>query len=87
MIASSPRGTGRPLPSELWGPRQVEERLRFYEEGIAPKKNITAMQEVIAKLPKKDEAEEDEAKPDKSEKKKKKKKKAEAEETAQEEVM
>lgn len=23
---------------------QVEERLRFYDEGIAPKKNITAMQ-------------------------------------------
>ena len=23
---------------------QVEDRLRFYEEGVAPKKNITAMQ-------------------------------------------
>ena len=23
---------------------QVEERLRFYDEGIAPQKNITAMQ-------------------------------------------
>ena len=29
---------------------QVEERLRFYDDGIAPKKNITAMQEAIATL-------------------------------------
>ena len=27
---------------------QVEERLRFYEEGIAPTKNSTAMQEALA---------------------------------------
>ena len=27
---------------------QVEERLRFYEEGVAPSKNVTAMQEAIA---------------------------------------
>jgi len=29
---------------------QVEERLRFYDEGVAPKKNITAMQEVIKSM-------------------------------------
>ena len=29
---------------------QVEERLRFYEEGVAPKKNADAMAEVIAAL-------------------------------------
>lgn len=29
---------------------QVEERLRFYEEGVAPKKNITAMQEAMKAL-------------------------------------
>ncbi|BDA45072.1 Nucleolar protein 56 [Coccomyxa sp. Obi] len=28
---------------------QVEERLRFYDEGIAPSKNVTAMQEAMAK--------------------------------------
>lgn len=27
---------------------QVEERLRFYEEGVAPTKNSTAMQEALA---------------------------------------
>ena len=30
---------------------QVEERLRFYEEGIAPTKNITAMQVHNSSLP------------------------------------
>ena len=27
---------------------QVEERLRFYEDGVAPTKNLTAMQEAMA---------------------------------------
>mmetsp|Transcript_31514 Transcript_31514/g.89453 ORF Transcript_31514/g.89453 Transcript_31514/m.89453 type:complete len:482 (+) Transcript_31514:215-1660(+) len=64
---------------------QVEERLRFYDEGIAPKKNITAMQEVISSLPKKDDLDEDEVVIDKSDKKKKKKKKATVEEEEPEE--
>lgn len=38
----------------------MEERLRFYDEGIAPKKNLTAMQEVIAGMPKSDDMDEDE---------------------------
>ena len=35
------------LASSAFGDKmkeQVEDRLRFYEEGVAPKKNITAMQ-------------------------------------------
>jgi hypothetical protein len=28
----------------------VEERLRFYEEGVAPTKNLTAMQEVLKQV-------------------------------------
>uniref|UniRef100_A0A7S1WZH6 Nucleolar protein 56 n=1 Tax=Tetraselmis chuii TaxID=63592 RepID=A0A7S1WZH6_9CHLO len=55
---------------------QVEERLRFYDEGVAPKKNLTAMQEVIAGLPKSDDMDEDEVKVEKKKKKKDKKKKA-----------
>lgn len=34
--------------------------MRFYDEGVAPKKNLTAMQEVIAGLPKSDDMDEDE---------------------------
>ena len=30
---------------------QVEERLRFYDEGIAPSKNVTAMQVLIVFRP------------------------------------
>ncbi len=29
---------------------QVEERLRFYEEGVAPRKNIDMMQEALSKV-------------------------------------
>lgn len=41
------------MASSVFGEKmkeQVEERLRFYDEGIAPSKNITAMQEAIATL-------------------------------------
>lgn len=51
---------------------QVEERLRFYDEGIAPGKNIDAMQAVIAALPAailSDAVVDDEAKPKKKRKK------------------
>ena len=30
--------------------RQVEERLRFYEEGVAPRKNVDVMLEAMAKV-------------------------------------
>lgn len=49
---------------------QVEERLRFYEEGVAPTKNLTAMQEVLTALGGEDKGE------DKKEGKKKKKKRS-----------
>lgn len=42
--------------------RQVEERLRFYEEGVAPRKNLTVMGEAIAAVKKQmagEDAEED----------------------------
>lgn len=29
---------------------QVEERLRFYEDGVAPTKNLTAMQDALRKV-------------------------------------
>lgn len=54
---------------------QVEERLRFYEEGVAPKKNVDAMRAAIDSL-KGDAAPEAEAE---GGKKKKKKREAEAE--------
>mmetsp|Transcript_3058 Transcript_3058/g.5261 ORF Transcript_3058/g.5261 Transcript_3058/m.5261 type:complete len:500 (-) Transcript_3058:372-1871(-) len=65
---------------------QVEERLRFYEEGVAPRKNLTVMQEAMAKV-KSDlgdagEDEETPAEEKKDKKKDKKKKKREAEEEA-----
>lgn len=58
---------------------QVEERLRFYDEGIAPKKNITAMQEAIASLGKVDDMDLDEVETADKKKDKKKKRKAEGE--------
>ncbi|KAL4451524.1 hypothetical protein ABPG75_007186 [Micractinium tetrahymenae] len=48
---------------------QVEERLRFYEEGVAPRKNLDVMQEVIATLG--DAAGEGEEAPKKKKKEKK----------------
>ena len=41
------------LASSAFGDKmkeQVEDRLRFYEEGVAPKKNITAMQVCVCAL-------------------------------------
>ena len=55
---------------------QVEERLRFYEEGVAPRKNADVMHEVVASL---GGAEADDTQtPGKKDKKEKKKRKAEA---------
>ncbi|PSC74827.1 Nucleolar 56 [Micractinium conductrix] len=56
---------------------QVEERLRFYEEGVAPRKNLDVMQEVIATLGDaagEGEPVEKKSKKDKKEKKEKKRK-------------
>eukprot|EP00798_Chlamydomonas_sp_ICE-L_P015752 gene15752-21875_t len=64
---------------------QVEERLRFYEEGVAPRKNVDVMKEAMAAqtealgLPVKED------KKEKKKDKKEKKKKAEAEPEADEE--
>ena len=52
---------------------QVEQRLRFYDSGEAPKKNVDAMREVLDEL-----RAEAGGKPDKEGKKEKKKKKREA---------
>eukprot|EP00128_Syssomonas_multiformis_P004077 Colp12_sorted_trinity150504_noHs@8471 len=78
-------------PTQLFGTKlkdQVEERLRFYETGEAPTKNLDAMKDVISQLEKEEKSSkkrkaeevEDEAPVDKSEKKKKKKKEKEAKE-------
>jgi nucleolar protein 56 len=79
-------------PSRLYGEKlrdQVEERLRFYETGQAPRRNIDVMEEVSKQLkagrPDEDEQMED-AEPRSSEKKeKKKKKKRKAEEADEDE--
>lgn len=53
--------------------RQVEERLKFYDTGEAPRKNISVMEKVAAEI--KNEPGEKEVSAPKSDKKKKKKKK------------
>jgi len=57
---------------------QVEERLRFYEDGVAPTKNLTAMQEAMATV----RGSEEEVVVKEEPEKKKKKKKRSAEEAA-----
>lgn len=59
---------------------QVEERLRFYEDGVAPRKNITVMQEALEKF--KGQLADEEVVLDDKPKKKKKKRGAEDEEAA-----
>eukprot|EP00195_Chlamydomonas_chlamydogama_P010551 CAMPEP_0202900590 /NCGR_PEP_ID=MMETSP1392-20130828/11922_1 /ASSEMBLY_ACC=CAM_ASM_000868 /TAXON_ID=225041 /ORGANISM="Chlamydomonas chlamydogama, Strain SAG 11-48b" /LENGTH=495 /DNA_ID=CAMNT_0049587007 /DNA_START=183 /DNA_END=1670 /DNA_ORIENTATION=- len=61
---------------------QVEERLRFYEEGVAPRKNVDVMAEALAKL--KDSGEGEAAAGGKKDKKDKKKKRAAEEEEEEE---
>ena len=74
-------------PSRLYGEKlrdQVEERLKFYETGAAPRKNIDVMQEVARELKAAEDVEMDDAdeeeeavetpKPKKDKKKKKKRK-------------
>mmetsp|Transcript_6953 Transcript_6953/g.14302 ORF Transcript_6953/g.14302 Transcript_6953/m.14302 type:complete len:511 (+) Transcript_6953:41-1573(+) len=67
-------------PSRLYGEKlrdQVEERLKFYETGAAPRKNIDVMQEVAKQLKVGDDSDEEMDKtPKKKEKKEKKKRKS-----------
>mmetsp|Transcript_17180 Transcript_17180/g.44988 ORF Transcript_17180/g.44988 Transcript_17180/m.44988 type:complete len:485 (+) Transcript_17180:236-1690(+) len=62
---------------------QVEERLRFYEDGVAPRKNISVMHEALEKL--KEEGGAEGAAAEDGEKKKKKKDKKKKREQADEE--
>ena len=69
------------MPSNLYGQKlrdQVEERLKFYETGQAPRKNLDVMQEVARELGAIDDDDEEMAAvtPSKKDKKKKKKRKA-----------
>lgn len=71
---------------------QVEERLRFYEEGVAPRKNVNVMQEAMAKLKTDlgdaagDGDQEDKAEKKKEKKDKKKKRDAQAAEAEEQPV-
>ena len=72
-------------PTRLYGEKlrdQVEERLKFYETGAAPRKNVDVMEEVAREIAagKPDVEMEDAADTPKSKKKKKKDKKRKAEE-------
>jgi nucleolar protein 56 len=78
-------------PTSVYGQKlrdQVEERLKFYETGAAPRKNIDVMEEVARHLKAGKDAEDEEM--DEAEKKKKKKdkkkRKSEAAEEKEEEV-
>lgn len=65
-------------PSRLYGEKlreQVEERLKFYETGAAPRRNVDVMQEVARQLKvDNDDEEMEDAEPKKSKKDKKEKK-------------
>jgi len=65
---------------------QVEERLRFYEEGVAPRKNLSVMQEAIAKLKEEGGADDDDSKAAKKKEKKDKKDKKKKREAEEEEA-
>ena len=80
-------------PSRLYGEKlreQVEERLKFYETGAAPRRNIDVMQEVARQLKVDDDGDDDEemeeaVTPKAKDKKKKKDKKRKAEEESDDE--
>lgn len=72
-------------PSHLFGKKlheQVEDRLKFYDSGEAPKKNIDAMKEVLEELNKSVANEGDDEGTKKKKKKKKDRKSLPAEEEA-----
>jgi len=78
-------------PSSVYGQKlrdQVEERLKFYETGAAPRKNIDVMEEVARHLKAGKDAEDEEsgAKKKKKDKKKDKKRKADETESADDDV-
>lgn len=71
-------------PSSVYGQKlrdQVEERLKFYETGAAPRKNIDVMEEVARHLKAGKDAEDEEMEEAEKKKKKKEKKKRKGEET------
>lgn len=71
-------------PSSVYGQKlrdQVEERLKFYETGAAPRKNIDVMEEVARHLKAGNDAEEEESGAKKKKKDKKKDKKRKADES------
>ena len=80
-------------PSRLYGEKlreQVEERLKFYETGAAPRRNVDVMQEVARQLKVDDDGDDDEemeeaVTPKAKDKKKKKEKKRKAEEESDDE--
>jgi nucleolar protein 56 len=78
-------------PSRLYGEKlrdQVEERLKFYETGAAPRRNIDVMQEVKKQLKVDDDSDEEMADtetPKKKDKKSKKDKKRKADDDEEEE--
>jgi RNA processing factor Prp31 len=78
-------------PSRLYGEKlreQVEERLKFYETGAAPRRNVDVMQEVARQLKVDDDDDEEMAEavtPKEKDKKKKKEKKRKAEEESDDE--
>ena len=74
-------------PSRLYGEKlreQVEERLKFYETGAAPRRNLDVMKEVASQLKVDDDDEEMGDASPKKDKKKKKDKKRKAEVTKEE---
>ena len=71
-------------PSSVYGQKlrdQVEERLKFYETGAAPRKNIDVMEEVARHLKAGKDAEDEVMEEAEKKKKKKEKKKRKGEET------
>ena len=75
-------------PSNAYGLKlrdQVEERLKFYETGAAPRKNIDVMEEVARHLKAGDDAEKDAEEEDGEKKKKKKDKKSPKKRSAEDE--
>ncbi|WZY83708.1 hypothetical protein YC2023_030092 [Brassica napus] len=64
---------------------QVEERLEFYDKGVAPRKNVDVMKEVMENLEKKDEGEEKAVEGSEKKKKKEKRKAEEKDEEVEEE--
>lgn len=71
-------------PSSVYGQKlrdQVEERLKFYETGAAPRKNIDVMEEVARHLKAGNDAEEEDSGAKKKKKDKKKDKKRKADES------